>query len=100
MLGLATPRRGPTYCRPTMRTLVTALALVASIGAGCRCGSKDKTAAKGSEGGSAAARAPAAPSLQPAEVTGPGLVPAVGLGPRITVSKREIALDGEGLVAI
>jgi hypothetical protein len=37
------------------------------------------------------------PSLEPPTVSGPGLVPAVGLGPKLTVSKTEIKIDEQSI---
>ncbi|HUS29251.1 MAG TPA: hypothetical protein VMZ53_12105 [Kofleriaceae bacterium] len=44
--------------------------------------------------------APPRPSLEPAEVSGLGVVPATQLGPKIVMSKDGISLDGQQVVAI
>jgi hypothetical protein len=78
-----------------MRTLVMALALLV----GC----KDKQApAKRDEPAAQAERTrpTARPELEMPEVTGPGLVPATGLGPKITFSKTEIKVDGESIAPV
>jgi biopolymer transport protein ExbD len=45
-------------------------------------------------------RAPPRPALETPAVTGPGLVPATGLGPTITFSKTEITVDGESVAPV
>ncbi len=45
-------------------------------------------------------RAPAAPQLETPEIEGPGLVPAVGVGPTITVGKTEITLGDQRVMTI
>jgi hypothetical protein len=44
--------------------------------------------------------APPRPSLEPAEVSGLGVVPATQLGPKLVMSKDSISLDGRPLIAI
>jgi hypothetical protein len=69
-----------------MRTFIV-LVLAASLG--CR----DRSAAPTSETPPVAEEA--RPELETPAVRGPGLVPAVGLGPKLTISKRELRVDGE-----
>jgi hypothetical protein len=80
-----------------MKLVVTALALLAGCG-GC----KDKQPAKRDEPSVERERSKpgARPELETPSVTGPGLVPATGLGPKITFSKTEIKVDGETIAAV
>jgi hypothetical protein len=86
-----------------MRIWVAVLCLVAG------CGScKDKQSAKQAPGRSEMAQEqkderkdePPRPSLEPAEVTGMGVVPATQLGPKLVMSKDAISLDGKPLLSI
>ncbi|HEY5926134.1 MAG TPA: hypothetical protein VIV11_30825 [Kofleriaceae bacterium] len=45
-------------------------------------------------------RPPDRPSLELTDVTGPGLVPAVGLGPKVTFSKTEIKVDDQTIANV
>ncbi|HTL36386.1 MAG TPA: hypothetical protein VL326_24805 [Kofleriaceae bacterium] len=84
-----------------MRILAVVLCLVAGCGS-CSC--KDDAAAKkeAEPAVTEAKRAPAPPrpSLEPAQVSGLGVVPAAQLGPKLVLSKDAISLDGEPLIAI
>lgn len=81
-----------------MRIAVIGLAVVAGLA--CR----DKQPARRDEPASAprptTPRAPEAPRLETPTVTGPGLVPARELGPKLTVGRTAIELDGQAVVAI
>lgn len=83
-----------------MRTAVIAIALCAGAG----CGScKDKQAPAKQEQPTAERerqRPPERPELETTDITGPGLVPATGLGPKVTFSKTEIAVDGESVAQV
>lgn len=88
-----------------MRFLMTALALVGGLAVGgCDgCGCKDKGPAKQKptpESRSPVVTPPRPLALGTTEITGPGLVPAVGLGPKLTVNSDEITLDGQGVLTI
>lgn len=82
---------------------IAAIVLAAAAGLGC----KDKQAAKQAPAPAkqptATSKAPPStdrPALETPDVVGPGLVPAVGLGPKVTFTKTEIQIDGESVVTL
>ncbi|HEY5947087.1 MAG TPA: hypothetical protein VIV40_16400 [Kofleriaceae bacterium] len=73
------------------------IAVVAFACTGC----KDKPAPKQEPPTAQRARKPEnRPSLETPEVNGPGLMPATGLGPKITFSKTEIKVDNESVATV
>jgi biopolymer transport protein ExbD len=79
-----------------MRIAVMALLLLAC--AAC----KDKQAKKDEPGGKPAdpSGPVSRPTLETPSVSGPGLVPATGLGPKITFTKAELKVDEENVATI
>ena len=85
-----------------MRIWAAVLCLVAGCGS-CKDSAPAKQApASSSETESEARQSPAPPrpSLEPAEVSGVGVVPATQLGPKIVMSKDAISVDGQQVIAI
>jgi biopolymer transport protein ExbD len=80
-----------------MKTLVIALLVAGGCG-GC----KEKQAPAKQEAPAERDRQQPGPrpELETPSVTGPGLVPAAGLGPKITFSKTDIKLDGESIAPL
>jgi biopolymer transport protein ExbD len=81
-----------------MKLAVTALVLVAGCGA---CKDKQAPANRDEPAPESVRQRPGPrPDLETPAVTGPGLVPATGLGPKITFSKTEIKIDDETIAPI
>ncbi|HEX5064142.1 MAG TPA: hypothetical protein VFV99_32420 [Kofleriaceae bacterium] len=73
---------------------------VAALALACACKDK-KPPVQHDEPATQTRQRPAdRPALETPDVTGPGLVPAVGLGPKVTFSKTEIKVDDESVAPV
>jgi hypothetical protein len=80
-----------------MRIAVMALAVVACVACKDKQPAKQAPSPASEREGQPKAKPP---SLETATVTGPGLVPATGLGPKITLTKTELKLEGQTISAV
>src|SRR5688572_472261 len=83
-----------------MRIALIVLAMVAQSACTCRSKAAKQEESAPQQTQAAERTEPAPPSLETATVTGPGLVPAAGLGPKITFTKTELKLDEENIATV